>query len=364
MANIIQRRRGTTSQHADFTGAEGEITIDLDKDTVVVHDGTVAGGYPLAREDMSNILNRIGVTQLNLSEGTDGQVMQTNGAGSLSFTSSPDISLSVVGGDMTGTVGNIQIAENSVGIPELDVSDGTVGQVLQTDGQGVLSFASGVDVSQSVVGGDISGTVGNALINNGAVDTSALAADAVTTDKIAMGNVTALKLADNSVETPKIADGSVTNVKIVSMSASKLTGALPPISGFSLTNINPATHTHVGVNPYDVSFIAGYDSETLPIDIVVQKYGEMVMARSGTFEGEYCVIDNAGTGSAVMVDVEKNGSSIYTIKPTIADGQVTAQGGTLSTTSFIAGDKITFRVTMIGSSTTGTGLRFMLKCLV
>ena len=140
MANIIQRRRGTTADHAVFTGAEGEITIDLDKDTVVVHDGTVAGGHPLAREDMSNILNSIGVIQLNLSEGTDGQVMQTNGAGTISFTSSPDISLSVVGGDMTGTVGNIQIAENSVGITELDVSDGTVGQVLQTNGFGVLSF--------------------------------------------------------------------------------------------------------------------------------------------------------------------------------------------------------------------------------
>jgi hypothetical protein len=46
----IQRRRGTTSQHNAFSGAPGEITIDTDKRTVVVHDGVRFGGYPLARE--------------------------------------------------------------------------------------------------------------------------------------------------------------------------------------------------------------------------------------------------------------------------------------------------------------------------
>ena len=46
----IQQRRGTTAQHATFTGLVGEITIDTDKDTVVVHDGTTAGGIPLAKE--------------------------------------------------------------------------------------------------------------------------------------------------------------------------------------------------------------------------------------------------------------------------------------------------------------------------
>lgn len=46
----VQRRRGTTTQHATFTGADGEITIDTTKKTVVVHDGATAGGYPLLRE--------------------------------------------------------------------------------------------------------------------------------------------------------------------------------------------------------------------------------------------------------------------------------------------------------------------------
>jgi len=52
MANIeVKLRRGTTSQHAGFTGAVGEVTVDTDKDTVVVHDGSTAGGHELRRKD-------------------------------------------------------------------------------------------------------------------------------------------------------------------------------------------------------------------------------------------------------------------------------------------------------------------------
>jgi hypothetical protein len=54
MSTQIQRRRGTTAQHASFTGAIGETTIDTDKEVVVVHDGTQVGGYPLMRENGSN----------------------------------------------------------------------------------------------------------------------------------------------------------------------------------------------------------------------------------------------------------------------------------------------------------------------
>jgi len=48
-AFAIQLRRGTTAQHASFTGLVGEVTVDTDKDTIVVHDGVTAGGYPLAK---------------------------------------------------------------------------------------------------------------------------------------------------------------------------------------------------------------------------------------------------------------------------------------------------------------------------
>lgn len=47
MAQQVQFRRGTTAEHSTFTGANGEITVDTDKDVVVVHDGSTAGGFPL-----------------------------------------------------------------------------------------------------------------------------------------------------------------------------------------------------------------------------------------------------------------------------------------------------------------------------
>ena len=52
MAKRVQLRRGTTAQHTVFTGAVGEVTIDTDKDALVVHDGVQAGGFPAARESV------------------------------------------------------------------------------------------------------------------------------------------------------------------------------------------------------------------------------------------------------------------------------------------------------------------------
>ena len=50
MAKLLKLRRGTTSQHSSFTGAEGEVTVDTTKDVVVVHNGSTQGGIPLAKE--------------------------------------------------------------------------------------------------------------------------------------------------------------------------------------------------------------------------------------------------------------------------------------------------------------------------
>ena len=51
MAKLLKLRRGTTTQHGNFTGAEGEVTVDLNKDTLVVHDGSTQGGFPMLRAE-------------------------------------------------------------------------------------------------------------------------------------------------------------------------------------------------------------------------------------------------------------------------------------------------------------------------
>lgn len=51
MAKQVQLRGGTTTQHSTFIGAEREVTVDTDKNTLVVHDGLTPGGIVLATED-------------------------------------------------------------------------------------------------------------------------------------------------------------------------------------------------------------------------------------------------------------------------------------------------------------------------
>ena len=49
MSKSIQLRRGTSTEHDTFTGADGEVTVDTTNKTLRVHDGTTVGGTALAR---------------------------------------------------------------------------------------------------------------------------------------------------------------------------------------------------------------------------------------------------------------------------------------------------------------------------
>jgi len=370
MAKIVQRRRGTTTDHNNFPGAAGEITVDLTDKTVRVHDGDNTPfaegqptGYPLARADMSNVSGTptgggVGVAQLNLNDGAAGQVLQTDGSGGLSFVEISDVSSASIGGDLSGTVGNAQINVGAVGNNELaslsvtndKIADGTIQQAKLSN----ISIGSAQLQTNSVITSKIlNANVTESKLSDNSVSTVKIIDLNVTTDKLDNLSVTTAKLADNSVTTAKLVDVNVTNDKILSVAASKLTGPLPVIDGSSLTGL-----------PYDVSFIAGFDTATLPIDVVVQIYGEMVTSRTGVFDGEFGVIETAPTGSTLICDVEINGTSIYSVKPIFADGNTVMTAGTLTTSNFTAGQKLTFKVTQVGSGTAGAGLRFMLNCRV
>lgn len=49
----LKLRGGTTAENAAFTGASKEVSVDTDKNTLIVHDGITAGGHPLAPESAS-----------------------------------------------------------------------------------------------------------------------------------------------------------------------------------------------------------------------------------------------------------------------------------------------------------------------
>ena len=84
MATILQLRRGTTVQHNSFTGAEGEVTVNTTKDTVVVHDGTTAGGFELVSLAATQTLTNKTLTSPTLTTpalGTPASGVLTNATG-------------------------------------------------------------------------------------------------------------------------------------------------------------------------------------------------------------------------------------------------------------------------------------------
>lgn len=55
MSTQAQFRRGTTGETASFVGAFAEVTVDTSQNICVVHDGTTPGGFPLLRQDGTNM---------------------------------------------------------------------------------------------------------------------------------------------------------------------------------------------------------------------------------------------------------------------------------------------------------------------
>jgi hypothetical protein len=81
MATQVQWRGGSTAEHATFTGAAREVTVDTQKKTLVVHDGSTAGGEPLLREDQANLPSS--VTNGIYTPSANNVALATNGTGRL-----------------------------------------------------------------------------------------------------------------------------------------------------------------------------------------------------------------------------------------------------------------------------------------
>ena len=80
MATQIQFRRGNTSQHSTFTGAVGEVTVDTEKNVVVVHDGSTAGGFPVANSSVAATAYSNAVSYTDTAIGTANTAMAANAA--------------------------------------------------------------------------------------------------------------------------------------------------------------------------------------------------------------------------------------------------------------------------------------------
>lgn len=173
MAKQVQFRRGTTSQHSTFTGAAGEITVDTDKNTAVVHDGSTAGGHPLATSlaDLGVTasaadLNTTDVTTLGTVEAS--KVVTADANGDVNFPDGEKINLgtssdlSIVHNGLDSYIqeqgtGNLYIQSNGNGI-YLNKTDGSeTFATFLNDGAVTLYYDNSAKIATTSVGADVTG---------------------------------------------------------------------------------------------------------------------------------------------------------------------------------------------------------------
>ena len=172
MSKLLQLRGGTTSQHGSFTGAVRETTVDTTKDTLVVHDGSTAGGFALARESALTTTTALANAALPKSGGAltgalttnstiDGVDIATRDGILTSTTATAAAALPKAGGVVTGLV---NMSDQIVQRPLLqDYSEKTV----------AMGSATAVNLEDgNVFSKTISGTTTLTFTNPSSVGTS------------------------------------------------------------------------------------------------------------------------------------------------------------------------------------------------
>tara|TARA_R100000734_G_C3309950_1_gene100692 strand:- start:311 stop:1663 length:1353 start_codon:yes stop_codon:yes gene_type:complete len=258
MAKLLKLRRGSTSGHGSFTGAEGEVTVDTDKDTLVVHDGSTAGGHPVAAEDMANvsgtaILGRIGT-------GTIGT--HKLAAGGL------PANVTVETANITDlTIANADVSA-SAAIAGTKISPDFGSQNIATTGTaatGALTVTGNIAVSGTVDGVDVAAlntTVGNLGVSGGAI-----ASGTTATTQAASDNST--KVATTAYTTTAISnlvDSSPSTLNTLN----ELAAALGDDANFSTTVTNSiATKLPLagGTITGDVTIASGTTNKNVNIDV-------------------------------------------------------------------------------------------------
>ena len=224
---------------------------------------------------------------------------------------------------------------------------------------------------------------GNFTVSGSTITFSAALADANTCDFIYhMGtgllstpvdnSVSTAKIVDSNVTTAKINNLAVTDAKIATVAASKLTGALPAISGANLTNLPTETKPTIGSispsvieNTQTAVTITGTNFISVPQVEAINSTGAIVAADSITYtsatqivatftlpvDGTYFLRVENNDGNAV-----RSGTAILTVSDapawTTAAGSIYTGASVVSTITLSATGATSFAVTT-GSIPTG-----------
>lgn len=249
MAKRLKLRGGTTTQHNTFTGSDREVTVDTTKETLVVHDGSTAGGFSMMRSD---------IMQENLNVNGNSIVSASNG--------------------------NIAITPNGSGKVVLDglsypTSDGTNGQVITTNGSGTLSFGTvDLSVKANIASPTFTGTPSAPTASAG-TNTTQLATTAYVTTAVANAEPfpsgTSMLFQQTNAPTGwtkqtthndkalRLVTGSVGTGGSVAFSTALGTGAT--VAGGTISG-NPTSNLSVGSGNLGVSVSGNISNHTLSIN--------------------------------------------------------------------------------------------------
>lgn len=123
--------------------------------------------------------------------------------------------------------------------------------------------------------------------------------------------------------------------------------------GSAATQVAQGSHTHTARLPLSVIFVdGGLSAGAIP--------SRLPITDTYTILGTIIMVGTAPIGSSLIVDINKNGSTIYSTsgnRPTIADG-ANSSGALIEPdiTSLAYGDYLTADIDQVGSGTAGSNL--------
>ena len=213
---------------------------------------------------------------------------------------------------------------------------------------------------------------GNFTISGSTVTFSAALNDANTCDFIYQmgtgllntpvdGSVNTAQLASNAVTTAKILDANITDAKVNTLSASKLTGALPAISGANLTNLPAETkptvssisptvieNTQTSITITGTNFVNGANVEAVGTN------GAIIQADTVTFNSATSIsaaftITTDATYFLRIENPDGNAVRSSTALLTVSDAPAwTTSAGSLGTNA--AGSSVSYTVAATGAT--------------
>jgi len=195
MSKLLQLRGGTTSEHSSFTGAVREVTVDTTKDTLVVHDGSTAAGFALARESALTTTTALANAALPKSGGALTGALTTNSTidgvdiatrdGVLSTTvTTANAALPKAGGALTGAL----------------TTNSTI------DGRDVAADGVTADAALPRAGGAMTG----AITTNSTFDGRDVATDGTKLDNVATPVITGTNTTATNASNHVVSAGGIT----------------------------------------------------------------------------------------------------------------------------------------------------------